>query len=55
MWLSPDYSFSGGEPTFQPKKESVYYVHVAQDILLMETETGMVVDAIDNLNWEFNR
>lgn len=31
------------------------YVRVAQDILLMATETGMIVDAIDNLNWEFNR
>jgi hypothetical protein len=31
------------------------YVRVAQDILLMETETGMIVDAIDNLIWEFNR
>lgn len=31
------------------------YVRVAQDILLMERETGMIVDAIDNLNWEFNR
>lgn len=31
------------------------YVRVAQDILLMETETGLIVDAIDNLIWEFNR
>lgn len=31
------------------------YVRVAQDILLLATGTGMVVDAIDNLNWEFGR
>lgn len=31
------------------------YVRVAQDILLLATGTGMVVDAIDNLNWEFAR
>jgi len=30
------------------------YVRVAQDILLLATGTGMVVDAIDNLNWEFS-
>lgn len=29
------------------------YVRVAQDVLLLATGTGMVVDAIDNLNWEF--
>ena len=31
------------------------YVRVAQDILLLATGTGMVVDAIDNLNWDFGR
>lgn len=31
------------------------FVRVAQDILLITTGTGMVVDAIDNLNWEFSR
>jgi len=31
------------------------FVRVAQDILLIATGTGMVVDAIDNLNWEFSR
>lgn len=31
------------------------FVRVAQDILLIATGTGMVVDAIDNLNWEFGR
>ncbi|NLV25340.1 MAG: hypothetical protein GXY54_11230 [Deltaproteobacteria bacterium] len=31
------------------------FVRVAQDILLIATGTGMVVDAIDNLSWEFNR
>ncbi|OPL12606.1 MAG: hypothetical protein AVO39_11445 [delta proteobacterium MLS_D] len=31
------------------------YVQVAQDILLLAIGTGMVVDAIENLNWEFNR
>ncbi len=30
------------------------FVRVAQDILLIATGTGMVVDAIDNLNWEFS-
>ena len=30
------------------------YVRVALDILLLATGTGMVVDAIDNLNWEFS-
>ena len=29
------------------------FVRVAQDILLIATGTGMVVDAIDNLDWEF--
>jgi hypothetical protein len=29
------------------------YVRVAQDILLLATGTGMVVDAVQNLNWEF--
>jgi Ni/Co efflux regulator RcnB len=31
------------------------FVRVAQDILLIAVGTGMVVDAIDNLSWEFNR
>jgi len=31
------------------------YVRVAQDILLIATGTGMVVDAIENLSWEFSR
>lgn len=31
------------------------FVRVAQDILLLATGTGMVVDAIENLHWEFNR
>ena len=31
------------------------YVRVAQDILLIAAGTGMVVDAIDNLSWEFDR
>ncbi len=31
------------------------FVRVAQDVLLIATGTGMVVDAIDNLNWEFSR
>jgi len=30
------------------------YVRVAQDVLLLAVGTGMVVDAIDNLNWEFS-
>ena len=30
------------------------FVRVAQDILLIAIGTGMVVDAIDNLNWEFS-
>ena len=29
------------------------FVRVAQDILLIATGTGIVVDAIDNLDWEF--
>jgi hypothetical protein len=31
------------------------FVRVAQDILLLASGTGMVVDAIENLNWEFSR
>lgn len=31
------------------------YVRVAQDILLIAVGTGLVVDAIDNLNWEYRR
>ncbi|NLC70313.1 MAG: hypothetical protein GX751_03010 [Desulfuromonadaceae bacterium] len=31
------------------------FVRVAEDILLIATGTGMVVDAIDNLSWEFGR
>ncbi|MDD3846442.1 MAG: hypothetical protein PHC90_08775 [Syntrophorhabdaceae bacterium] len=31
------------------------FVRVAQDILLIATGTGMVVDAIDDLNWQFDR
>lgn len=31
------------------------FVRVAQDILLLAEGTGMVVDAIENLNWEFSR
>ena len=31
------------------------FVRVVQDILLIATGTGMVVDAIDNLSWEFSR
>ena len=31
------------------------YVRVAQDILLLATGTRMVVDAIDNLTWDFKR
>lgn len=31
------------------------YVRVAQDILLLTTGTKMVVDAIDNLTWDFKR
>ncbi len=30
------------------------FVRVAQDILLIAVGTGMVVDAMDNLNWEFS-
>jgi len=30
------------------------FVRVAEDILLIATGTGMVIDAIDDLNWEFN-
>lgn len=30
------------------------FVRVAQDILLIAIGTGMVVDAIDDLSWEFN-
>lgn len=30
------------------------FVRVAQDILLIAIGTGMVVDAIDNLSWEFS-
>jgi len=29
------------------------YVRVAQDILLIAVGTGMVVDAVDNMSWEF--
>lgn len=31
------------------------YARVAQDILLLATGTMMVVDAIDNLTWDFKR
>jgi len=31
------------------------YVRVAQDILLLATGTAMVVDAIDDLSWQFSR
>lgn len=31
------------------------FVRVAQDILLIAVGTGMVIDAIDDLQWEFNR
>lgn len=31
------------------------YVRVLQDILLITTGMGVVVDAIDDLNWEFSR
>lgn len=31
------------------------YVRVAQDILLMAIGTRMIVDAIDDLNWQFKR
>jgi len=31
------------------------YVRVAQDILLLATGTKMVVDAIDNLTWDFKQ
>jgi len=31
------------------------FVRVAQDILLIAVGTGMVIDAIDNLSWEFSR
>ena len=31
------------------------FVRVAQDILLIAVGTGMVVDAIDDLSWEFDR
>lgn len=30
------------------------FIRVAQDILLITIGTGMVVDAIDDLNWEFS-
>lgn len=30
------------------------FVRVAQDILLIAVGTGMVIDAIDDLNWEFS-
>jgi len=30
------------------------FVRVAQDILLIAVGTGMVVDAVDNLSWEFD-
>jgi len=30
------------------------FVRVAQDILLIAMRTGMVIDAVDNLDWEFN-
>ncbi len=36
-----------------PPPPGYRFVRVAQDILLMAIGTGMVVDAIDNLNWEF--
>jgi len=29
-------------------------VRVAQDILLIAIGTGMVIDAIEDLNWEFD-
>jgi len=31
------------------------FVRVAQDILLIAVGTGMVVDAVDDLSWEFSR
>ena len=31
------------------------FVRVAEDVLLLATGTGMVVDAIDNLNWDLSR
>jgi len=31
------------------------FVRVAEDILMIANGTGMVIDAIDNLNWEFRR
>lgn len=40
---------------FGPPPAHHRYVRVAQDILLLAIGTGMVVDAIENLHWEFNR
>ncbi len=36
-----------------PPPPNTKYVRVAQDVLLLATGTNMVVDAIQNLNWEF--
>ncbi len=36
-----------------PPPPNTKYVRVAQDVLLLATGTGMVVDAVQNLNWEF--
>lgn len=40
--------------TLGPPPSGHKFVRVAQDILLLAVGTGMVVDAIDNLSWEFN-
>lgn len=38
-----------------PPPPNTKYVRVAQDVLLLATGTKMVVDAVENLKWEFGR
>ena len=38
-----------------PPPSNYRFVRVAEDILMIATGTGIVVDAIDNLNWEFRK
>jgi hypothetical protein len=40
---------------FGPPPPRHRFVRVAQDILLIAVGSDMVIDAIDDLNWEFNR
>ena len=38
-----------------PPPSDYSFVRVAEDILMIANGTGMVIDAIDNLSWEFRR